>query len=84
MLKSPGHLWRLDALMAEAAVKTGRVFAPAGCEALRVYLRHENDLAAAQSVLAASGIPADRVSYLRGDVCRRELDVELEGVFTAA
>lgn len=77
-------LRNLDALMAEAEAKTGRVFAPSGCEALRVYLRHENDLAAAQSVLAASGIPAERISYLRGDVCRRELDVELEGVFAAS
>lgn len=77
-------LRNLDALMAEAKAKTGRVFAPSGCEALRVYLRQEDDLAAAQSVLAASGIPADRISYLRGDVCRRELDIELEGVFAAS
>lgn len=76
-------LRNLEALMAEAAAKTGRVFPPAGCEALRVYLRHDQDLAAAQAVMAGSGIPADRISYLRGDVCRRELDVELEGVFAA-
>ena len=44
---------------------------------------YRDDLAAAQALLAASGIAPDRISYLRGDVCRRELDVELEGVFAA-
>ena len=76
-------LRNLEALMAEAAAKTGRTFGVANCEALRVYLRHDADLAAAQSVMAGSGITSDRISYLRGDVCRRELDVELEGVFAA-
>ncbi len=74
-------LRNLDALMAQAAEKCGRRFLPAGCEALRVYLRRPADLASAQAVMAASGIPAERISYLRGDICRRELDVELEGVF---
>lgn len=77
-------LRNLDALMAEASARCGRHFAPAGCEALRVYLRHEADLEAAQGVMAGSGIPPNRISYLRGDVCRRELDVELEGVFAGA
>ena len=54
-----------------------------GCQALRVYLRHRHDLARAQAVIAASGLAAERVVYLRGDICRRELDVELEGVFAA-
>ncbi len=74
-------LRNLDALMAQAAEKCGRAFRPEGCEALRVYLRRPEDLASAQAVMAASGIPAERISYLRGDICRRELDVELEGVF---
>lgn len=76
-------LRNLDALMAEGSEKSGRTFRPEGCEALRVYLRRADDLAAAQSVMAHSGIPAERITYLRGDVCRRELDVELEGVFAA-
>lgn len=74
-------LRNLDALMAQAAEKCGHGFRPDGCEALRVYLRRPEDLASARTVMAASGIPGDRISYLRGDVCRRELDVELEGVF---
>lgn len=74
-------LRNLHALMAQAGEKCGHAFRPEGCEALRVYLRQPQDLASAQAVMATSGIPAERISYLRGDICRRELDVELEGVF---
>ena len=77
-------LANLEALLAEGERATGRRFDLRDCEALRIYLRRDADLAAARPVLAASGIPADRVAWLRGDVCRRELDVELEGVFPAA
>jgi chorismate lyase/3-hydroxybenzoate synthase len=74
-------LRNLHALMAQAGEKCGHAFGPEGCEALRVYLRRPEDLASAQAVMAGSGVPAARISYLRGDICRRELDVELEGVF---
>ncbi|MCM2356263.1 MAG: pteridine-dependent deoxygenase, partial [Arenimonas sp.] len=77
-------LHNLEALLGQGRQRTGRHFPLAGCEALRVYLRHPRDLAAAQAILATSGIAPDRITYLRGDVCRRELDVELEGVFPAA
>ena len=77
-------LANLEALLAEGEARTGRRFALADGESLRIYLRRESDLAAAQAVMAGSGIPADRIAWLRGDVCRRELDVELEGVFPAA
>lgn len=73
----------LATLLDQGRQATGRAFPLAGCEALRVYLRHPRDLAAAQAILATTGLPGERISYLRGDVCRRELDVELEGVFTA-
>jgi chorismate lyase/3-hydroxybenzoate synthase len=76
-------LRNLEALLAVGNQRSGRVFALAGCEALRVYLRRAEDLQVAQAVIAASGLPEERVLYLRGDVCRRELDVELEGVFAA-
>ena len=76
-------LRNLEALLAAGNERSGRVFALAGCEALRVYLRNAEDLPIAQAVIAASGLPIERVLYLRGDVCRRELDVELEGVFAA-
>jgi len=74
-------LRNLEALLAVGNERSERVFALAGCEALRVYLRHSADLAVAQTVIGSSGLPIERVLYLRGDVCRRELDVELEGVF---
>jgi chorismate lyase/3-hydroxybenzoate synthase len=41
-------------------------------------------LSAVQARVDAAGVPPDRVVFLQGDVCRRELDVELEGVFGAA
>lgn len=77
-------LANLQALLAEGERRCARRFDPAGCESLRVYLRREADLDAARAALAGSGIPEDRISWLRGDVCRRELDVELEGVFAAS
>lgn len=76
-------LANLAALLAEGGARCGRRFRLQDCEALRVYLRHGQDLARLQPVLAASGIPTARVLWLRGDICRRELDVELEGVFAA-
>src|SRR5690606_1775669 len=77
-------LENLATLLAEGERHTGHRFVLSGCEALRVYLRHPRDLDTAQAIMAASGIPAARIAYLRGDVCRRELDVELEGVFAAS
>ena len=76
-------LANLNALLAEGSARAGRTFSFAGCEALRVYLRDPADLARAQSAIAASGLPTGRVLYVQGDVCRRELAVELEGVFAA-
>src|SRR4249919_921260 len=77
-------LANLDSLLAEGEKKCGRAFPLVNCETLRVYLRHSDDLVLAQAVIRDSGIPAEQVLYLRGDVCRRELDVEIEGVFVAA
>ena len=48
-----------------------------------MYLRDPADLARVQDAVAATALPAERVVYLQGDVCRRELSVELEGVFAA-
>ena len=53
-----------------------------GCAAARhfkVYLRHETDLATVTAVLERElFLPTDCVSYLRSDICRRELNVEIE------
>ncbi len=73
----------LEALLAEGSAKAQRAFSLSNCEALRVYVRDPADLARLQDAVAATALPADRVLYLQGDVCRRELSVELEGVFPA-
>ena len=74
----------LEALLAEGSAKAQGEFRLTGCEALRVYLRDPADLARVQAAVAQTALPAERVVYLQGDVCRRELSVELEGVFAAA
>lgn len=76
-------LENLAALRLEAHRVSGRVFHPEQCEALRVYLRDPADLPAVAAVLAASAIPQTAIVFLHGDICRRELLVELEGVFAA-
>ncbi|HEX5755526.1 MAG TPA: pteridine-dependent deoxygenase, partial [Arenimonas sp.] len=76
-------LANLDALLAEGTARGGHRFELGACESLRVYLRHADDLPRLRPILDDSGIPAERVLWLRGDICRRELDVELEGVFAA-
>ena len=77
-------LANLEALLTEGSASARREFSLASCEALRVYLRNPGDLPIAQRVILASALPAERVVYLHGDVCRRELSVELEGVFVAS
>lgn len=74
-------LANLDALLGEAATRGGPSFSLSAPEALRVYLRDPADLAAVQDAMRAAGQPAERIVYLHGDICRRELLVELEGVF---
>jgi chorismate lyase/3-hydroxybenzoate synthase len=73
----------LEALLEEGSAQIHRRFHLADCEALRVYLRDPADLPRVQAAVAATALPAGRVVYLQGDVCRRELSVELEGVFAA-
>ena len=76
-------LSNLRALLEVGTQRSGRQFTLAGCDILRVYLRNPKDLAFAQEALAATDVPASHVIFLRGDICRRELDVEIEGVFAA-
>ncbi len=71
----------LAALLDIASARSGRVFTLDGCESMRVYVRHREDLARAQTAVARHMLRPERVLFLRGDVCRRELDIELEGVF---
>jgi chorismate lyase/3-hydroxybenzoate synthase len=49
-------------------------------QAVRVYIRNEEDLPVIQEELEAAGISQDQIMYLQGDICRRPLDVEIEGL----
>lgn len=77
-------LANLHVLLDEGSQRSGERFRMEGLQALRVYLRDAGAMPAAQARLEAAGLPLARVAFLQGDVCRRELDVELEGVFSAA
>ena len=77
-------LVNLSVLLDEGTRRAGARFSLDGLEALRVYLRDADALDAVRARLDAQGLPFDRVAFLQGDVCRRELDVEIEGVFRAA
>lgn len=74
-------LVNLQVLLEEGERRSGARFGLAGLQALRVYLRDPGALAEARSRLDALGLPMARIAFLHGDVCRRELDVEIEGVF---
>lgn len=46
---------------------------------LKVYLRHADDLASVREALERDFLrPSDHVSYLRSDICRADLNVEIE------
>ena len=74
-------LRNLQALLAQGEQQTGKTFAFRHCRAMRVYVRDPASLADIRAVFEASGLPPECIVYVHGDVCRRELAVELEGVF---
>lgn len=47
---------------------------------MKVYLRHREDLGRVRSALAARLPAGHPVTFLRADVCRPELNVEIEGI----
>lgn len=53
--------------------------AHAELSAIRVYLRHAQDVAAAQAFLGAR-LPADAVNFIHADICRSQLLVEIEAL----
>lgn len=75
-------LANLEALLREGERHDAGRFALDRCDAARVYLRDPADLDAVREEIATQ-LPLDRVLFLHGDICRRELLVELEGVFRA-
>jgi chorismate lyase / 3-hydroxybenzoate synthase len=76
-------LANLAVLLEEGERRSGHRFALAQALALRVYLRHPEDAEACRARLLAAGLPERALLLLQGDVCRRELRLELEGVFPA-
>jgi chorismate lyase/3-hydroxybenzoate synthase len=77
-------LSNLAVLLEEGRRRSGADFRPASLQALRVYLRDPAATAAVSDRLAAAGWPLARIAFLQGDICRRELEVEIEGVFGPA
>ena len=47
---------------------------------LRVYVRHEKDAALIQALVEESIGSGLQAIYLNADICRKELDVEIEGI----
>ena len=74
-------LRNLRALLDEGETHCRAKFNFAACQALRVYVREPSHLPIIQAVFEHSDIPAANIVFVHGDVCRRELAVELEGVF---
>jgi chorismate lyase/3-hydroxybenzoate synthase len=67
--------WRnLEALRERAGAREA--------SALRVYLRHREDLARVRRLIANAVAADTPVIYLQADICRAELVVEIEGVYT--
>lgn len=52
----------------------------ADLKALRVYIRNEEDLSIVREELESAGVLAEQTMYLRADICRRPLDIEIEAM----
>lgn len=78
-LENLRHIFRVAGLGAD--LRAGR----ADARHFKVYLRQADDLAEVAGVLAEEMIrPGDQVSYLRADLCRAELNVEIEATALGA
>ncbi|NEP90151.1 MAG: hypothetical protein F6K18_26845 [Okeania sp. SIO2C2] len=50
--------------------------------AFTIYLRHPSDLPVVQQMVKNNFATADRFIYLHSDICRSELDIEIEAIIT--
>lgn len=57
--------------------------AEASLSGVRVYLRHPEDVAAAQAFLAPR-LPLERINFIHADICRSQLLVEIEALASPA
>lgn len=74
---------RLEAVCAQARRAGARATLDLKNLALKVYMRHAQDLGAVRAELGAHGLDADAALYLQADICRAELLVEIEAVGAA-
>ncbi|NEP07979.1 MAG: hypothetical protein F6K25_27920 [Okeania sp. SIO2G4] len=47
-----------------------------------IYIRHPSDLPVVQQMVKKNFAAADRLIYLHSDICRSELDIEIEAIIT--
>lgn len=73
-------LINLDNVIARAAARLGRAATAGSATVLRVYLRNPADAAAVGARLLDRFGPSMPIMLLHGDICRRELLVEIEAV----
>jgi enamine deaminase RidA (YjgF/YER057c/UK114 family) len=71
-------LTNIDALLEEANRVTGTAKFTLSALACKVYVRHAADLPAIQAELRSALSPSARAVYLKADICRQELLVEIE------
>jgi chorismate lyase/3-hydroxybenzoate synthase len=72
---------QLDETLRNLAALTEKVSVLDETSVLRVYLRDPDDFKlVADKIEAHLGLTRDRVAFLRGDICRRELVIEIDGV----
>ncbi len=71
-------LVNIEALLGEANRVAGAARFALGSLAYKVYVRHSCDLPVVQAQLCAALGSAARVVYLRADICRQDLLVEIE------
>ena len=77
-------LRNLEALITHVGKgKTARLFDPTTRSLLKVFIRYPRDFEMVRDSLDASLDGAPSVLYLQGDICRRELLVEIEGMLEA-
>jgi hypothetical protein len=70
-------LANIEALLAETNRSTGGRFTPASL-ACKVYVRHPTDLPIIQAQIQAKLGTALRAMYLKADICREDLLMEIE------
>ena len=78
-------LTNVAALAAEAErARGGAIDDLARFALVKTYLRDAEDLSLVQAALARLGVSPERSLFLEADICRAELDLELEGVAVLA